>query len=465
MPLDPWEQLAAIHMGELMPDGITPRGHTILAIVARQNGKTTLLRVLTAYWLLVETWPIIWGMSNLTKNAKKSWQAVIDLLERNPFFRGNIDKILRTPGQEYMRVKVDGYISEYSFGAANADAARSESVDRLIVDELRQHKNWAAMGAAEGSQSARPLAQTVCITNQGDETSQPLVEMRNAALEFIKTGEGDDGLILLEWSAEDNASPLDLRALAQANPNLNRVGEDGVLRMAQRTLLGKARRAIKAGGQELDEFRTNYMCQFIRAFNGAINPEKWAAGYVAGDLRNLKSRLAFFLDVSPGPSGHIALVGAAVLEDSRVRVETIREWDGGTASADMRRDLPGVLRRSGARKLGWMPNSETAKFGPDLRKMRIGGVVVEEITSEVSEVCMSFAEQVDSGQIIYGDDQDMLTDHVTGAFKKYSGDKWKFSRQGKGDCDAAYAAAGAVYLARTMPPSLGPKRGFFTVDS
>src|SRR3954467_3044218 len=42
-PLDPWERWAVVHLGELWHDG-TPRFRFVLMLVARQNGKTTLLR-------------------------------------------------------------------------------------------------------------------------------------------------------------------------------------------------------------------------------------------------------------------------------------------------------------------------------------------------------------------------------------------------------------------------------------
>jgi hypothetical protein len=47
---------------------------------------------------------------------------------------------------------------------------------------------------------------------------------------------------------------------------------------------------------------------------------------------------------------------------------------------------------------------------------------------------------------------------VTGAGRLKRGDAWVFSRKGEGHCDAAYAAAGAVHLARTLPAPVGKPR-------
>lgn len=57
-PLDPWQQWLVIHLGELLPDG-RPRFRTALALVARQQGKTHLSKVLTLYWLFVDRVPLV----------------------------------------------------------------------------------------------------------------------------------------------------------------------------------------------------------------------------------------------------------------------------------------------------------------------------------------------------------------------------------------------------------------------
>jgi hypothetical protein len=454
-PLDAWQEFAVIHGGELLRSG-KPRFRKLLIIVGRQNGKTFLLDVLTKFWLFVEAWPSILTVSNSRGNAKKAWIKVIRGTKANEYLRPFYAYHKVAAGEEVFETTLG---SEYYFAAPTANAAgRGGSNDRIILDELRQIYDEGVWTAAYGTMLAKPLGQIICITNQGDDKATILDRLRTDALGYMKTGKGDPQIGILEWSAPDRSDPLDPHALAYANPNLGRRNDIN-------DLLGEAEGAVKAGGEALDLFKTEYMCIRIRAFDGAINPERWAAGYVAGDLRTLKSRLALFTDATPGPSGDIGLVGAAYLEDGRIRVETLRTWPGPDASTAIRQSLPSVLKRSGARKLGFMPNSETAKLAIDLRRIaRSAGVVIEEITAEVAEVCMSFAEQVEAGQIVYGDDEDMLTDHVTGAFKKYSGEKWRFSRQGKGDCHLAYGAAGAVYLARTMPITAGPKRGFVVVN-
>ena len=48
-PLDPWQCWAVIHIGELLPDG-RPRFRKVLILVARQNGKSELLKIIGLYF-------------------------------------------------------------------------------------------------------------------------------------------------------------------------------------------------------------------------------------------------------------------------------------------------------------------------------------------------------------------------------------------------------------------------------
>jgi hypothetical protein len=75
---------------------------------------------------------------------------------------------------------------------------------------------------------------------------------------------------------------------------------------------------------------------------------------------------------------------------------------------------------------------------------------------------MELQEQVVSRRVLHSGDP-LLTAHVTGAQRLRQGDAWRFQRQGAGHCDAAYATAGAVHLARTLPSPIGRPR-IITLD-
>ncbi|MFD4250398.1 hypothetical protein ACFWQL_11730 [Amycolatopsis thermoflava] len=68
---------------------------------------------------------------------------------------------------------------------------------------------------------------------------------------------------------------------------------------------------------------------------------------------------------------------------------------------------------------------------------------------------MGLADIVKAGEVVHPND-DMLTAHVNAAQRLRRGDAWVFGRHGSGPIDGTYALAGAVHLARTLPPPRAP---------
>lgn len=452
-PLDPWEEWLVIHAGELLPDG-RPRFRQVLVLVARQNGKTHLLKVLALYWLFVERQRLVVGMSTNLAYAMEAWQGAVAMAEDTPALAGRIPaKGVRLTNGEQQLTTADR--CRYKVAASNRRGGRSLSIDRLILDELREHHDWSAWAAATPAMNARPAAQLFAISNQGDETSVVLESLRRAALDHLETGDGDDRLGLFEWSAPDDCDIEDPRAWAAANPNLGH-------RLRAEDIAAAARRAARAGGEEEATFRVEVLCQRVRKLDPAVDGGAWRRCREDGDMAALRGRVALCLDVAPDQR-HATLAGAGQLDDGRVRVALVQEWEGPGCTDELARDLPGLVARLRPRAVGWLPTGPAASVAAAMteRKGRVPwppkGVTVEAIRGDAPAACMGLAAAVTAQQVVHSDDP-LLTAHVTGAERLRQGDRWVFSRKGEGHCDAAYAAAGAVHLARTLPPPVGRQR-------
>lgn len=440
--LDPWECWVAIHLGELLPDG-RPRFRTVLILVARQNGKTLLAKVLILFWLFVEQVPLVLATGTDRSYAKKTWCEVDEMVKANEYLAAERRPTRLVIGEEAIRTAHGG---EYSFAANNGRAGRSRTVHRALVDEVREHHDLDAWGSITGAMNAVPYGQVVAISNQGDDTAVLLDTLRDPAVAYIETGQGDSRLGLFEWSAPPGADPTDLQALGQANPNLgHRVDVDA--------LLGAAGRAVAAGGEELASFRTEIMCQRVALLDPAVDPDLWAAAGTSTpvDLADHRQRVALCLDVSL--DGRHATLAAAATLDGVTHVDVVAAWDG---LDDARRQLPAVVARVRPRALGWFPNGPAAALAADLAERKTTGwpprrVALTPITTETAAVCMALPELVRAGEVRHGRDP-MLDAHVERAQRLRRGDTWVFGRRGSGPVDAAYAMAGAVHLARTLPP-------------
>lgn len=454
-PLDPWQEWLVVHAGELLPDG-RPRFRKVLVLVARQNGKTELCVVLSLFWLFVQRVPLVLGTSTVLDYARESWDKAVVLAETTRELSDQVPEkggVRRANGEQTLMTDDR---CRYKIAPSNRKGGRSLTVHRLVMDELREHHDWSAWNAAVPAMNAVPDAQCWAISNQGDDQSVVLDATRAAALETLVAGEGDPRLGMFEWSAPDGAEPTDPEALAMANPSLG-------VRIELGSLLGDAARAVAHGGEELAGFRTETMCQRVKLMNPAVDPARWLACLDPGDMGAVRDRVALCVDVSLDGL-HACLVAAAVLDDGRVRVEVVKAWSGRGCTQELRSELGGLVRTVNPVAVGWFPAGPAATVAADLADRGqagrgawpLSGVSVEEIRGEATAVCMGFADLVEAGQVAHSADP-MLDAHVHAAERLQQGDAWRYTRKGAGHVDGAYAAAGAVHLAKTTPPRSRPR--------
>jgi len=461
-PDDPWQRWAKIHAGELLPDG-TERFKYRLILASRQNGKSEIVVTLAPYWLFVERVAGVLAASTKVSMAKKLWDksrklirncGLVTLLEKNWYRTANDGVEMWTPEKD-----ADGrpWDSHYGVDASNEEGGRSLTLNRLVIDELRHHYDYLAWGALVRTMGAVDGSQAWLLSNAGSDRSQVLNDLREAVVTEVDGVEvvlpdPDTDFFIAEWSAEQHADPLDEHSLAQANPNMNRRGQ------RTKDLLADARRAVKAGGEALTEYKTEVMCIRVKVLNPAIDPTAWRDCSEEGDLEAVRNRVAWCLDVSP--MGHTTLAAAALLPDGRVRGEAVADWD---TPAEAREALPALVAEGKPRVFGWLPTGPAAELAvaladrtkktPGPRVWPPPGVKVEEIRAETAACCMGFSGLVRARLFVHSDDP-LVNDHVGAAEKLKVGDRWIFDRKGEEPVDAAYAMAGAAHLAQLLPPPL-----------
>lgn len=465
MPLDPWQRWLVIHGGELGADG-APRFRKLLILVARQNGKSFLLVILSLWWMFVECVPLILGTSSKLEYAKEAWGKAVQVVENNAklWKYCNPSRYKREGNNDVVLYTREG--NRYKIAAANDDAGRSMTVDRLILDEFRRHFDWNSYNAAIYTQNAVWDAQAWIITNQGDHRSTPLHSMRKSALNGLKTGKGDPFLFIAEWSGHDGAdieyrshgvTPRVIEALAQANPNVGR-------RLRWDVILGQAQGCIDSGDPEMiNGFIIESLCMEVDQVNPAIDQFAWTECARGSNLDALRDRIALCFDVSLDGQ-HATLTAAARRDDGVVVADVVKAWDGPGCKAALRRELPGLVRKIKPRAVGWFPNGPAADLAVEMakRKARPGelpwppkSVDVEEIRGDAPAACMGLADLITTRQLSHGDDP-LQTAHVLASDKLVQGEMWRFTRRGAGQCDAAYALAGAAHLARGVTPRRRP---------
>ena len=333
----PWQKWLLIHALELNPDG-SFRFRTVVLLVARQNGKSTLMLVLALWRMFCDGAPLVIGTAQNLDIAEELWTAAYEMAEDIPELAELIEAVDKTNGKKALRLTTG---ERYKVAAASRRGGRGLSGDLVLLDELREHQSWDAWAAVTKTTMARVLAQIWAASNAGDSSSVVLRHLRLSAHIALGDPDGinrdpltgkplveipgedeyeseftdDDSLGIFEWSAAPGRSVWDRDGWAEANPSLGY------------TITEKAVAAAAKTDPEW-VFRTEVLCQW---FSGAIEGPFPAGAWEAG--RDDGSRVADGLPVAVGVDMswdrslvHVAFAGFR--DDGAIHVEVVASRAG-----------------------------------------------------------------------------------------------------------------------------------------
>jgi phage terminase large subunit-like protein len=252
LPLIPWQRWV---LDDLLSvdDENAWRKKTALVLVARQNGKTHLARMLILSHLFLWSSKNVLGMSSNRNMALDTFRQVAFTIEDNQFLKDQVRQIRLANGQESISL-LNG--ARYEIAAATRDAPRGKTADFLYIDELRE---WTeeAFTAALPTTRARPNAMTLMTSNAGDGFSTVLNDLRERCLSYPP-----ENLGFYEYSAPQHCKINDKKAWALANPALGHLITEQTLEESVST-------------NSIEATRTEMLCQWI---DSAVSP--WVYGSI-----------------------------------------------------------------------------------------------------------------------------------------------------------------------------------------
>ena len=324
MDLYPWQAWALKHMFEIegsLKGDWNFRFRTIVLMVSRQNGKTALSKVIASFFLNVLGVENIFGTSLSLDKAEEVWEAVVADQESHPELARDIDRVSRTNGNK--RIVLTG-LRTYKVGAPTRRAGRGDANDLVILDELREQRDWETWSAAAASTNAKPNGVILCFSNAGDPDSVVLRQMRSSAIARINGTQADDlggdvddaTLGLFEWSAPADADTDDIKALAQANPAL------GYGKVTERGLM-----ANRATYPEM-KFRSEFMCQQVETILPQPFPDgSWNACEDLSSCIAPESEIFYGIDMSQSRSW-TSISACGLRSDGNYHIEVVTKRPG-----------------------------------------------------------------------------------------------------------------------------------------
>jgi hypothetical protein len=333
LTLYPWQKFFLVHALELLRDG-SFRFRTVVLLVARQNGKSTLAQVLALFFMYVRAARLVIGTAQNLDIAEEVWAGAVEIAEDCDELAAEIKKVNQTNGKKSLDLMTG---ERYKVQTASRRGGRGLSGDLILLDELREHQSWDAWGAITKTTMARALALILALSNAGDASSIVLRYLRKMAHAALGDPDGinadglgllevveavpediaedapdaeDDSLGIFEWSAPPGCSLDDRAGWAAANPSLG---------------YAITERAIAAARKTDPEwvFRTEVLCQWNDGTTeGPFPSGSWEAGTDPASAIPAGAPVTFCVDTEHDRSRSF-IAAAGRREDGDVHVEVV----------------------------------------------------------------------------------------------------------------------------------------------
>jgi len=308
-------------------------------VVARQNGKTTLLAPLIVGRLL--------GGQSILHTAQNrelprgTHRYVANLLrEHFPEQVPNRSDIRFGAGQEEIRTKEGGH---YRIVAATDNGARGPSANLVIVDEVRALKSTDFIEAAQPTTIAQELTQTVYLSNAGTTESVVLNGLR------ARSGT-DEYLAYLEWSAAPDRAPDDVAGWLESNPSIGH--NPWLLRN-----LGRVYKSCVLG-DTLDKWEREHLCRWTVAESARlITRDEWSGQLFEGERPKAK-RPVLGVKMDPG-GGRFSGVLAWPGPEGRVVLDVVVDTEADPLDVDrLGPDVAALATKMGVSAVAYDPQTD-----------------------------------------------------------------------------------------------------------
>ena len=289
------------------------RRKTMGLLIARQNGKTHLARMLILAHLFLWDSKMVIGMSSNRNMALDTFRQVANAIMDNDFLKDQVKQIRYANGQESITT-LKG--NRYQIVAATRDGSRGLTANFLFIDELREISE-------EGWKAARPTTratggQTLVCSNAGDAYSIVLNDLRERALSYPSPTLG-----WYEYSAPPHCKIDDRNAWAMANPSLGKLIDEETLEEAVAT-------------NPINNTRTEMLCQWVDSMTSPFTTQMVTDTSDSNLQITPGGNIVFAIDVSPSKRSGALLAGKLNQATGKIELGLMQLWTSDVAIDDLK---------------------------------------------------------------------------------------------------------------------------------
>jgi Terminase large subunit, endonuclease domain len=430
----PWQQVT-LNRGlerQLLGGGRSRwRYRVVVVTIARQNGKSWLLKAVIAHRLAGRRGETVGALSHLRSVGR---EIMFDPLADAFTGRGLRDLFdahaIRSNGVESLSLRATG--GRLVMPSSSEKGGHGYSLDVALVDEAWALKDYRVPQAITPTQIARPDPQLWVVSTAGTAESLWLRELVEAG----RAG-GNDRLALFEWCAPAELDPSDVAAWEAANPALGHTITIDELAHAF---------SIATTPESRAEFERAHLNRWTAKIEAIISPQAWRA-CLAAEL-TIGPELVVGFDVALDRS-RASIVAAGVVGE-RVLVELVAARPG----TDWVVPALAELREK------WSPLAIVASEASPARSVideaRAAGVAVEPYKAPgYAAACQTFYDLVLKHRLAHRG-QAELDEAARVVGRRSSGESWVFGRAvSSGEISPLVAATIASH--RASRPHIVPR--------
>jgi phage terminase large subunit-like protein len=384
MPLLKWQSLILKDMLTVDAKNMFIK-RSILLLIARQSGKSHLarMRVLAGLFCFGEKDILI--MSSNRSMALKSFNIMVDIIERNAFLLAQLK---------------GGSVKK-------GDGARGRTADLLWIDELREVSE-VAMDASKSVTLTRPNSQRIFTSNAGDAFSKVLNDLHEQCLSYPPKSLG-----FYEYSAPAFCDIWDRKAWAMANPSLGYLIDETAIEETIAT-------------STIEAARTETLCQWISSLTSPWTPNSWedicdrSMEMFPGPL----TMFGFDIDMS---RRNAALMAGQILPDGRIGVSLVQTWESPISVDELKiaADIKGWCDQYKPRLVLYDRYSTLAVA----ERLQNAGVMVETIVGpDFYAACSTLKDAIDNKRVAHAG-QEVLDQQMNNCGAKSTDSSWRIVRK------------------------------------
>jgi phage terminase large subunit-like protein len=430
MDLMPWQEFVLKDMLTVDKKGMWIR-KTNLILVARQNGKTHLARMLILAHLIKWNTNVLIMSSNRSM-ALDTFRQVTHLLETNDHLKEFVKQIRHANGTESIEMLSGARLDVV---AATRDGSRGRSVNGLLyIDEVREITE-DGFRAATPTTRAHPNSQTLLTSNAGDAFSTVLNDLRERAIDYPPKSFG-----FYEYSAPQYCKITDRDAWALANPSLGYTITEEAIEEAIAT-------------SPIENTRTETLCQWIDSLSSP-----WQHG-ILEETSDSSLEMAigaytiFGFDVSPSRRNG-SLVAGQLLPDGRIGIGILETYTSQVAIDEL---------KMAASIKAWCDIYKPRlvcfdKYATQTIADRLAnaGVMIEDVSGQqFYKACGDLAEGLNNHRVVHNGQAEFIQ-QMNNCAAKVNDSAWRIiKRKSAGDISAPIGLA--MVVSKLMIPAPKPQ--------